>query len=367
MKKLFGVLCLSCLFMFCVSCKQKTKLYVLNWVDYISEDCLSDFEKEYDVKIKYQTCDSNEMMYRKVSNQTVNYDIVFPSDYMIEKMKNEDLLNTIDKTKLTNYTEGMFVDELETLMSNSICSGYSDYYMPYFWGSLGIMYNKSKTGVEEAVKANGYKVFFEQNLLPANTKVGMYGSSRDSFACAELYKGYSLNTKDETKLRECATLLKNTHFDTYGTDNLKTSVSAGNLDVALVYSGDFFDCYYADSELDNTINYDIYCPTTANNVFFDGVVIPKTSQNYDLALAFVDFLLSYDASYANADAVGYAPTNEAVYKYILGSSDWNYVTKLDAYHPGKIVNAASDKAEVYQDLGSDTYNLLESLYDEVIF
>lgn len=345
------------------------KLVILNWGDYISEEVVEAFEAEYGVEVDVVTTDSNEQMYTNVLNRMAEYDLVVPSDYMIHQMYENDLLLELDYTKLTNYKDDIFVSELQGLMDSADCKVYEGYYVPYFWGSLGIMYNKNKAGVEEAVKANGWDVLFNHSLLPSGSKVAMYASSRDALAAAELKYGYSLNTTDTKKIDECMNLLKNTTFDQWGTDDLKTKVSQGNIDVALVYSGDFFDAYYSDVEADpeNVKNYSIYAPTASNNVFFDGLVIPVTCTDVDMSHNFINFMIAHENSYTNAEFVGYCPTVQSVYDEILADEEgWGDIIAIDAYNPALIVNTEGSKAEVYKYLGTETYAYIEDKYTEVI-
>lgn len=345
------------------------KLVILNWGDYISEDVVLAFEEEYGVTVDVVTTDSNEQMYTSVLNRMADYDLVVPSDYMIHQMYENDLLIELDYTKLTNYTEDIFVSELQSLMDSDDCKAYTGYYVPYFWGSLGIMYNKQKSGVEEAVMTNGWDVLFDHSLLPAGSKVAMYASSRDALAAAELKYGYSLNTTNKTEIDNCMKLLKDTKFDTWGTDDLKTKVSQGNLDVALVYSGDFFDAYYSDIEAapENVENYSIYAPTDANNVFFDGLVIPVTCTDVDMSHNFINFMLEHENSYTNAEFVGYCPTVQSVFDEIMADEEgWGDIIAIDAYNPTLILNTENSKAEVYKYLGSENYAYIEDEYTKVV-
>ncbi|MDE5868394.1 MAG: extracellular solute-binding protein [Anaeroplasmataceae bacterium] len=344
-------------------------LLILNWGDYMSRDLIESFEKEYNVKVTEVTVESNEQMYQNILNQSAEYDLVIPSDYMLDQMMQDGLILELDKSKLSNYEEDMFVDELSILMQGSDCNGYKDYYIPYFWGSLGLMYSKRKPGVEEAVLENGFDVLFNQSLLPAGSTVGMYNVSRDALAACELYLGYSLNTTNQDEIDECLNLLKNTHFDYWQTDELKKEVSQGNLDVALVYSGDFFDAFYADldaEQYDQLEKYSIYAPKKHNNVFFDGMAIPNTSTNIDLAYQFIDYLLDHEHSYENAEYVGYCPTLKSVYEEVFLSEDFEDVTAVDAYNPALILNEPNSRAEVYRYLGSDIYAYIESKYTTIL-
>lgn len=367
MKKILGFFVLiACVLIFVFTGSGKgADLIILNWGDYMSSDLIEDFEERYGVTVKEVTVDSNEQMYQNIVNQTAEYDLVIPSDYMIDQMKTDGLIVELDYSKLDNYSSDLFVPELNELLSSSDCINYQGYYIPYFWGSLGIMYSKRKVGVEEAVLKHGFKVLFEQNLLPPGSTVGMYNVSRDALAAAELYLGYSLNTTDLQKIDECFDLLSKTHFDHYGTDELKRDVSQGNLDVALVYSGDFFDSYYSDLESEqykNLENYSIYAPREHNNVFFDGMVIPVTSSNPDLAYKMMDFMLEYENSLENTSFVGYCPTLREVFDFVIKDEDWQDVTSIDAYNPTHIINYPNAKAEVYCYLGEDIYAYIESRF-----
>lgn len=371
MKKIIGgifLLTLVLIFVFTGSGKG-ADLLILNWGDYMSSDIISKFEERYKIRIKEVTVDSNEQMYQNIVNQSAQYDLVVPSDYMLDQLRQENLIYEIDFTRLENYKEDIFVPELTNLMLSEDCIEYKNYCIPYFWGSLGIMYSKRKPGVEEAVLQYGFEVLFNQSLLPSGSKVGMYNVSRDAVAAAELYLGYSLNTIDQSEIDECLALLKKTHFDAWGTDELKKDVSQGNLDLALVYSGDFFDAYYSDLEAEQYANiekYSIYAPKEHNNVFFDALAIPVTSTNPDLAYQFLDFMLEHNSSYTNAEFVGYCPTLKSVFDEVMTSEDWEDVIQIEAYNPTLILNYPQARAEVYKYLGTDIYAYLESKFTTIM-
>lgn len=368
MKKIYILLSLIFTVAILSSCGGKgCDLLILNWGDYISEDVVLAFEEEYGVSVKVATVDSSELMYSNVQNKLAEYDLVVPSDYTIDQMKEDGLIRKIDFSRLENYSEDLFVPELAQIMKSDNCNSYYGYYIPYFWGSLGIMYNKRIEGLEDIVIENGWSVLFEHDLLPKNTKVAMYNVSRDALAAAELYKGYSLNTKDKKQIKECMDLLQNTTFYAWGTDDIKTKISQGRLDVALAYSGDFFDAYYADLEADetNVENYSMYAPKDRNNVFFDALVIPETCTNEDLAYKFIDYIIDFDNSLANADYVGYCPTIKAVYDEIKASEDYADLFEISAYDPTNIIHTENSVYEVYRYLGSDIYYYLEEEFINV--
>ena len=372
MKKLTLLLFITFISIVLSSCSGKgCDLLILNWGDYMSDEVIDKFEKTYNVHVRQVTTDSNESMYSKVLNKQAEYDIVVPSDYMIDQMHEDNLLLEIDYDKLTNYEDGIFVSELDQLLNSADCKRYQGYYIPYFWGSLGIMYSTRKyKELEEIVEEYEWEVLFNKDILPEGCRVGMYNSSRDALAAAELYLGYSLNTKDEKEISDCMELLKKTDYYCWGSDDLKLDVASGKLDIALVYSGDFFDAYYSDIESgdeENTENYAIYAPKTHNNVFFDSLVIPNTSTNVDLAHKFIDFMLDFDNSYENASFIGYCPTLQSVYDEIFIDPEMEDVIAIDAYNPALIINEEDSLAEVYQYLGKDIYSFIEKKFTNVIF
>ncbi|MDD3999903.1 MAG: ABC transporter substrate-binding protein [Bacilli bacterium] len=328
-----------------IGCDDREKLYVLNWEEYINKDIIQAFEEEFGVKVVLDTATSNESMYNKIKNRSGKYDIVIPSDYMIERMQSEDLLIKLDYSKLSNYDVAKFDTNLQALRVEYFAEN-QDYGVPYFWGTLGIMYNNKKAGVKGLVEENGWKVFFEEDLIPKGVTVGMYDSSRDAVAAAELYLNYDLNTTDTAKLDEIENLLKNNFFSQWGTDELKTAVVSQNLDIALVYSGDFFDQVFLSLETDSEITFDMFVPTTYNNVWFDAMVIPNTATKIDLAHEFINYFLDYEVALENASYVGYCPTMHAVYEEMKADEELEEVVLHPGYYPGNVTNGA-----VYRHLG----------------
>ena len=346
-------------------------LLILSWGEYISEDAIANFEEANNVSVRVVSTDSNESMYTMIQNRTSEYDIAIPSDYMIHQLMEDDMIHRLDYDKLLSYEEGMFVPELEALMKGEDCISYEGYYMPYFWGSLGIMYsNKKIPNMSDIVRRHGFHLFYDKGLQPKNLRIAMYNGSRDALASAELHLGYSLNTKDHDKITECMELIKAMGFTTWGTDDLKIQISMGNLDAALVYTGDYFDAYYADIEggnEDNTKTYGIYAPEEHNNIFLDAMVIPKTTSNLDLAHKFIDYMISYEGALLNADYVGYCPTVNSVYKEIMSNKAYVGVSSNPSYSPVNILKHEGSRGEVYQFLGADTFRHIEREYTKVLF
>lgn len=294
-----------------------TTLYVLNWGDYMDLDLVEQFEDEFDVKVVYEEVGSNEEMEVKIKAGTTKYDIVIPSDYMVDKLRQQGLLEVIDYSLLDSVN---FIDDVDYLYTEN---DYSPYMVPYFWGTIGIMYN---TDTVDEIDLTGFDVLFDTETT---YKIGMYDSARDSVASALLYLGYDINTSVASELLEAETALEDGVFEIFGEDNLRGLVIEGNLDMALVYSGDYFDELYAFEEEDLDVNFAYYAPENTN-LWIDGFVIPTLSENVDLAHKFINFFMSEEIAVANADWAGYAPVIESAYA-IMVSDEYGY--DYDNYNP----------------------------------
>ncbi|HHU80478.1 MAG: ABC transporter substrate-binding protein [Bacilli bacterium] len=362
-KKIFSFVLLLGLGLIFSACSRKPTLYILNWGDYIDESLFAEFEKEFDCKVDIAYADSNERMYAKIKSRQVAFDIVIPSDYMVEKLYKEGLLNEIDFSKLENFHEGIFFDDLEEYRDGYFENN-QKYAIPYFWGTLGIMYRTNDSQLETAIKTHGWSIFFNPSLLPAGKKIGMYDNPRDAVAVAELYLGKSLNTTNAADLQEVENTLKaqKQAFSSlmWGTDNLRTEISAGNLDVAVVYSGDFFDQYYIADEEGLPKNFNLFVPNYTN-IWFDAMVIPTTSKQTDLAHKFIDYFLRTDVATQNADTVGYCPTHVAAYNALLEDETWAELSANYPFYP--IPDSENFHGEIYKDLGNDIYNRFASILD----
>ena len=353
------------------SCKNSNDLYILNWDEYIDEDLIAAFEEEYDCNVILDVAQSNETMFTKIMSDAAPYDIAIPSDYMIAQMIECDedgvdapVIKKIDFSRLENYKPENFDNSLTELIKRD-CPSLDGYFIPYFWGSLGIMYNTDNLSEEQVstIREHGWAVLFEKELL-GDVKIAMYASARDSIASALLYKGYSINTKDPEELEEAAKALEGMEYVSWATDELKTGVASGKYDVALVYSGDYFDTLYSVYEESDSphISFDMFAPQDRNNVFFDALVMPKNSMNEDLAYKFIDFMISYENSLQNASYVGYCPTQTKVFDSMYNDPEFEGITDLEVYYPGNIdINGG----EIYKYLGSGVYELYDVIYKRV--
>ncbi len=310
--------------------KEKLKIYLPG--EYMSDDLVPDFEKKYGVKVDVELFDSNEMMYTKVMAGD-NYDVLIPSDYMIERLIKEDYLQKLDTSKISNY--GKIVSDIRKAPYN----GYDpagEYSVPYFWGTVGIVYNEKNVPSSE-VEEKGFGIMKDTKYAG---KIYMYDSERDSFMIAFKDLGYSMNTNNEDEINAAYDWLVelNTTMDpTTVTDEVIDGMAQGRKDLAIVYSG---DAAYILSE-NEKMRY--YTPSYGTNVWVDAMVIPQNAANVDLAYKFIDYVISYDAAMSNTEAVGYASVNSDVLAEVTkegGIYDGN-----EAYIP----RTGYDKDEVFTD------------------
>ncbi|QOR35422.1 extracellular solute-binding protein [Clostridium sp. 'deep sea'] len=352
MKKLVGVLISVLVISLFAGCSNQQTLYVLNWGEYMSTELIEKFESETGVKVVTDEVDSNEVMYEKIKSGNTAYDIAIPSEYMIQKLASENLLNTVDKTMVPNLSENTLEPIVANLMKQAKIS---DNAVPYFYGCIGIMYRNE---YESLVKEHGFRVLFDRSILPDDTKVGMYNSGRDSVSAALLHLGYDVNTTDTKQLTEAEELLKNMDYTLWGDDNLKREIIAGNLDIALVYSGDFFDSYYVVLDEGDELTFNFMTPLSTN-IWVDAMIIPTTSKNIELAHKFVNFFLDADNVLTNVDSVGYTPVVSKTYEKMKADSQRNDITGHSYFRD--IYFHKDFKGQMYKNLTSEHYQQLEEI------
>jgi spermidine/putrescine-binding protein len=352
MKKISLILFTVLLMVSLMGCQEKTTMYVLNWGDYINEEVVEAFMEDNNINVIVEEVDSNEAMYEKVRSGNTKYDVVVPSDYMIQRMAEEGLLNKLDRSRIVDYQEGMFEPAVYELMEES---GIDEYAIPYFYGSIGIMYRNE---YEDVVMEHGFGVLFDDSLLPSNARIGMYNSSRDSVAAALLHLGYDVNTTDSAKLSEAEALLSNMDYAVWGDDNLKNEIVAGNLDVALVYSGDYFDILYIVMDEGRDVDFGYMTPMHTN-IWVDAMVIPTLSENTYQAHLFINYFLNVDNALENVEYVGYTPVITDVYELMKEDEEWNDITEnayfRDFYYQEGFIG------QMYKHVSLEHYQVLEEI------
>ena len=279
-------------------------LNVYNWGEYIDKQVITNFEKEYGVTVNYSLFSSNEEMYTKLLSGA-SYDVLVPSDYMIERLIREEKLQPIDHQVVDN------LDALTEGVRNLAYDPDNTYSVPYLWQTVGIVYDTTKIDPDE-MEEQGFSAFHN----PAyKGHVYMYDSERDAFMIALKALGYSANTTDQNELNEAFDWLREmdkTVSPSYVTDEVIDAMANGEKWMALVYSG---DAAYILSE-----NEDMgYCiPKEGTNVAIDAMVIPANAKNPKLANVFIRYILSYDNSLMISEEVGYASSNDEALRTLSG-------------------------------------------------
>ena len=303
------------------------KLYLPG--EYLGENVISDFEKQYGVRVIVENFDSNEMMYTKLMAGD-RYDVIIPSDYMIERLMNEDFLQPLDKSMIPNMEN----------MSDAVLGMSYDpdntYSIPYFWGSVGLVYNHEN--VDPAViESEGWEVLRNTDYAG---HIYIYDSERDSFVMAFKALGYSMNTEDPNEINDAYEWLlqmNNTMSPVYVTDEVIDGMMNGYKDIAVVYSGD------AAVVLDENEDMSFYMPSQGTNIWCDAMVIPQNAENPKLAHEFINYMLTYEAAFDNTETVGYTSPNAEVFEEMTSSED------LYADNAAYLPRSGYDKDEMFHD------------------
>ncbi len=330
-----GVMSLS-LLTGCGSTENKKVLKVYNWNDYIAEDTIEKFEKETGIKVIYDTYVQNEDMYTKIKAMGEDsYDVVIPSDYMIEKMISEGMLAELDYNNIPNFS---LIDDNYKDLAFDPGNKYS---VPYMWGTLGITYNKKY--VTDTV--DSWSVLWDSKY---SQKIFMWDSVRDSVGIALKLQGYSMNSTDAAQLEAAKAKLieQKPLVRAYGSDDIKDSMINEEGVLAVMYSG---DAYFA---MEDNENLAFALPKEGSNLWFDNMCVLKTSKNKTEAEQFINFMCRTDIALVNAEYIQYnTPQKEAF--NLLPDEVKN---DPNIYPPEEYLS----KCEVYTDLGSTL-----SLYNDI--
>lgn len=359
MKKLFAiiftatVILLSCSASFGVAAKEidlaklrGTEINVYNWGEYISDgsegtlDVNKQFEQETGIKVNYTTYDSNENMYNKIKGGGASYDIVIPSDYMIERLINENLLEKINFDNIPNYKNVM------SKYKNLYYDPNNEYSVPYNVGMVGLVYNTKM--VDET--PDSWEIMWDEKY---KGQILMFNNSRDAFGIAQFLLGIDVNTTDTLDWDAAFEKLKKQKplVQSYVMDDVFNKMEGGEAAIAAYYAG---DCI---SMADNNPDLDFVYPKEGTNIFVDSICIPKSCQNKEAAEVYINFLLRGDIALANAEFICYATPNQAVLdneEYSLRDNKMLYPDEEDA-----------PPTEYFHNLDADTLELMTSLWDYV--
>ena len=282
------------------------EITVYNWGQYISDgtddslDVIQAFEEATGIKVHYMTFDSNESMYTKLKTGGASYDVIIPSDYMIAKLIEEDMLEPLDFANIPNYE---YIDEA---FRNQSYDPENLYSVPYTWGTVGLIYNRNYISDEDA---ESWSCLWNSKYAG---KLLMFDNPRDAFAIAESMLGYSLNTEDFTELKNCADLLAQQKpvLQAYVMDQIFDKMERGEAWAAPYYAGDYLTMVEENPDLGFSH------PKEGYNIFIDAMCIPKGCKNKAGAEAFINFLCDPEISAANLDYIGYSTPETAAKEYL---------------------------------------------------
>ena len=306
--------------------KGKVTLNVLNWGDYIDPQLLRQFEDETGISVKYTTMTSNEEMLVKLASPDNIYDVCFPSDYIIEKLAADDLLYPINKANIPNLSN------IDPRFLNLSFDPDNTYSVPYMWGTVGILYNK--TMVSDPV--DSWNILWDEKYAG---QILMYDSMRDTIGITLKKLGYDINTRSESDIHDAqeALIAQKPLVRAYLTDDIKMELINGSAAMGVVYSGDAVYCISENPDLAYAV------PKEGSNVWFDNIIIPKTSRHTAEAEQFINFLCDAEVAAQNSDYIGFSTPNAEALKLM----DPSYAAD-PAYNPPQDV---LDRCQIFQDLG----------------
>ena len=312
--------------------------------EYIGEEIVPLFEEATGATVVMENFDSNEQMYIKVANGE-SYDLLIPSDYMIQRLIDEDLLQKLDQSALT------CMDALSDNVKGHAYDPENEYSVPYFWGTVGIVYDKTKVDVADLEK-EGFAIFLDEKY---KGDIYLYDSERDSFMMALKSLGYSMNTESEAELNDAYAWLEQcvqTMKPEIVTDEIIDNMAQGRKALGLIYSG---DATYIISENEDM---GFYLPNEGSNLWVDAMVIPANAENPKLAQEFMNFVSEYDMAYDNSSYVGYTSPVQEVMDDLYGA-DGDY-EGLNSYIPR--TDNENDEVFVYNE---ETRKIISNLWSKV--
>lgn len=302
-------------------------LTIYNWGDYIDPELIDKFEQETGLKVIYQTFDSNEAMMTKISQGGTTFDLAIPSEYAIEKMKEENLLIPIDHSKLPNlkYIDPRFMN-LDFDRNN-------EYSIPYFWGTVGIIYNSSMLQGKEITSWND---LWDESL---RNQILLVDGAREIMGMSLNSLNYSLNDKNKEHLQEAKQKLQSLtpNIKAIVGDEIKMLIANEEAAIGIVWSGDAAEIMGENENLNYVV------PKEGSNLWFDNMVIPKTAQNIEGAHLFMNFMLDPENAAQNAEYVGYSTPNAKAFDLLPEE-----ISGDKRFYPDPQL---TDKLEVYENLG----------------
>ncbi len=321
-------------------------LNVYNWGEYISDgsddsiDVNKEFEKLTGIKVNYATFESNETMYAQLANGGVSYDLIIPSDYMIQRMLNENMLLPLETERLQNF------DLIDNQYKGLFFDPSNEYTVAYNVGLVGIIYNTEMVKNPPTGWSSFWNKEYKNNML-------MFSNPRDAFLSAQFYGNLDVNSPNKQDWAKAAELLKQQKplLQSYVMDEVYGKMETGEAAIAPYYVGDFL------TMLDVNPDLDFVYPEEGTNIFVDAICIPKCCKNYNAAMMYIDFLLEPDIALANAEYIGYASPNTAV----INNESYCYYNNEYLYPDESYLQ----KAVYYRDIDPEIRRYYEDLWIDV--
>ena len=325
---------------------------VCSWGEYIDTDLIDQFEEETGITVNYQTVESNEALYSLLKTGAGDYDVIVPSDYMIARLIEEDMLQEINYDNIPNY------ELIDGRFKNLSYDPDNNYTVPYTWGTLGIIYNTTMVDGPITSWDAMFDTKYAGNVL-------MIRSSRDALAAALLDLGYDLNTTDEQQIREAYQLIstakQNGVYQAFVMDEVYNKMEGGNAAIAMYYAGDYL------TMLENNPDLAFVVPEEGSNWFVDAMCILKGAQNVEEAEAWINFIASTESNLKNMDYIWYASPNfEALDAYPAYYKEL-YEEDLDAdtYEIMAAPESVLERCTLYKNLPQSILTLYNDLWTEL--
>lgn len=344
MKKILACMMMAAILLTAVipltGCSSGVVINVFNWGEYMDETLIDEFEDKTGIKVNYKTYSTNEELLAKLEAGGSSYDVIFPSDYAISELIKKDLLYEINYDNIPNYK---YIDEK---YRNLDFDPENKYTVPYFWGTIGILYNKDM--VDDPV--DSWDILWNEKY---KGQIMMKKDVRDAIGAALKKLGYSMNSTNDNELAEAKALLKAQIplVNGYYGDEIRDLIANGDAAMGLTYSGDYMDLYWEGFE---NIGYGV--PKEGTNVWYDCMAIPKTSKHKEEAEMFINFMLDPDVAFRNSEAMGYTTPNTAALEKMRET--YPEVFEDPGYWPDEEI---IEKSEVYLDLGE-----YKSIYNDIL-
>ena len=328
------------------------ELYVYNWGEYIDEDVISQFEEETGITVVYDLFETNEEMYPVIEAGAVNYDVVCPSDYMIQKMRENDLLAELNFDNIPNIDQ---IDPAYMEMSQAF-DPENKYSVPYCWGTVGILYNTrllDELGVPAPTK---WADLWDERL---SGEILMQDSVRDAFMVALKKDGYSMNSESKDELEQAKQELidQKPLVQAYVIDQVRDKMIGGEAAVGVIYSGEMLYIQDEVANLGLDYNLEYVIPEEGTNLWLDSWVIPKNAKNKENAEKWIDFMCRPEIAKANFEYITYPTPNKGAFELLDEDMQNNKAVFPD-------IDSLKD-SEVYQYLGDDTDAVYNELWKEV--